>query len=173
MTKRPARRTGEGDLRPDRGFLVEAPSVSIEGAAFERLAVISRAALVLQLRIGSLDDEARTGVLVPITDMTLFGNESTGDSPEEPKQLLSMALTLENVAFVIYDLSDDFRFVCDQLRRVSEGAIKPEPARISNAREMLEATREKLGECIEVLDSMAPRIGSGSRMEVHSRRRNS
>lgn len=137
-----------------QGSPSHAPTVSLQSSTAERLGVISRAALALQLRIGHLEGKPGTEVLLPIVDVSLFGADSVSDPVEELKPVLSRALTLENVAFVIFDLADDFETLCSQLRHVSDGAIKPEPSRIQAMRRMLVLARSRIDGCMETLRDM-------------------
>ncbi len=129
------------------------PTVRLPGDAIDAFPV-NYAVMSLIMGVGALDDGMAT--LVPFVDMEIAGPdiEDGEEDGEGPEVLFSEVVTLENAAFVMAALLRDYGAICGHLADLAEGKLRPEPARVTQARMYMLEAREQVQACIERLDTL-------------------
>ncbi|MGL3210713.1 hypothetical protein [Bradyrhizobium sp. BR 1433] len=85
-------------------------------------------------------------VLVPFVEMKLEG---------EQEPYFANVLTLDNVAYLIYDLTQDFKVVCEQLLSVTRGGMPPEAGRIELSKEWMKLASEQAADAFRDLEAIS------------------
>lgn len=129
------------------------PPIGITPALASQVGVISNTDMTLLLGVGELGDDASKKVLVPLVNWTLAGPDGVDDE-SAPSTRYTSTLTLENTAFLAYDLLHDLNEVLSQLEAVSSGAIKVEPARLKVVAEYLSLAKRAAERSQVTVDSL-------------------
>jgi hypothetical protein len=155
---------GAGEDAPDSieetlDDLPDEPTITVYGDFIDHVGIIQTSLMSLLLGVGRLKDDANVSVLIPYIEMKLSGAEPEEGIDSGP--LFSQILTLDNAAYVIADLLGDFRLVCENLRSLSKGELRPEPARIERTRQFILAAQSQLNDCLAELDVAVERLRDG------------
>lgn len=130
----------------------DVPSIAVYGDFIDQVAVISRCDISLLLGVGELGDVG--AVLVPFVQFKFEGPAQV-EAPAET--LLSKFITIDNAAFLIDDLLDDFRNVCEQLGKLAPAELHPESGRIEKTKLHLIQAKAHLEQCMENLGKISSR----------------
>lgn len=138
------------------------PTIRVYGDLVDRVTAIPSSLMAILLGVGRLEDDR--SVLVPYVELKLGGAPREGGGAAEP--LFAGTTTFENAAFLLADLSGDFRQACEQLAEISKGGIQPEAVRIAQAVRYLDRAQKQLTACsitLKTLTTQAARpSGDGS-----------
>jgi hypothetical protein len=127
------------------------PPLRLRGDFAKQIKIIPSTMMNLRLAIGETRD--RQPVLVPFVELNM--TEQTPESEAPRRTMFEGILTLENAAFLIADLADDFYLACQHYAAVAESSIKPDKARTQITAAFVDAAREKLAECADVLEKVS------------------
>jgi hypothetical protein len=154
------RAVGEG-VSESVDDLPDEPTISVYGDFIDHVGIIQTSLMSLLLGVGRLKDDADVSVLIPYIEMKLSGAEPEEGVDSGP--LFSQILTLDNAAYVIADLLGDFKLVCENLRSLSNGELRPEPARIEKTRQFILAAQTQLSGCLDELSIAVDRLRNGQK----------
>ena len=87
----------------------------------------------------------------------------------ETEEAFSGSLSYENMAFLIMDLSRDFRGIVSRLAVFSSGSLNPEPVRLHYAAHCLAQARDALDAAITDLQSLAEQSEADERAVAKSK----
>ncbi len=93
-------------------------------------------------------------VIVPFVEMRFEG----GATPEDEgvsTEFFSQIVPLENAAFVVSDLAGDFHLVCEHLRKMSTGVVRPEATRLDHARQYLLEAKKSIESSLTEINAIA------------------
>jgi hypothetical protein len=133
-------------------------AVRMYGDFLDNVTVVKNSLMSLLLAVGNIEEAAKEGqpetdqerasgqpVLVPFVEMKLEG---------EQEPYFAHVLTLDNVAYLIYDLTQDFKVVCEQLLTVSKGGMPPEIGRIELSKEWMKLASEHAADAFKDLEAI-------------------
>ncbi|MCA1438012.1 hypothetical protein I6F33_34415 [Bradyrhizobium sp. BRP20] len=139
-------------------------AIRMYGDFLDNVSVVKNSLMSLLLSVGDIEaagDESKVAsgeetapgrtVLVPFVEMKLEG---------EQEPYFANVLTLDNVAYLIYDLAQDFEVVCQQLLTISNGGVPPEARRIEQSAEWMKRAGEHAGRAFQYLEKISDRIES-------------
>ncbi|MET4214211.1 hypothetical protein [Bradyrhizobium sp. LA2.1] len=128
-------------------------AVRMYGDFLDNVTVVKNSMMSLLLAVGSIeqasgkaDDAPGKPVLVPFVEMKLEG---------EQDPYFAQVMTLDNVAYLICDLTSDFEVVSKQLLTVASGGMAPEIGRIEQAREYIKAARDLTEQSLKHLEAIS------------------
>ncbi|WIW50099.1 hypothetical protein ML401_36940 (plasmid) [Bradyrhizobium sp. 62B] len=125
-------------------------SVVVYGnALLDRLTYVSTtfSSLIMSMGRAARDDRE---ILVPLVEVKF--EAPSGQDETASKTFFSELLPLENLAFVLEDVSSDLATVCHQLSTVSEGPVKPDFRRLAETRKFLQDAKSNLDKCLADLE---------------------
>lgn len=147
---------------PSEGEERNPDAIRMYGDFLDNVSVVKNSLMSLLLSVGDIEsvaDESNPSadrevapsrtVLVPFIEMKLEG---------EQEPYFANVLTLDNVAYLIYDLTQDFEVVCQQLLAVSKGGVPPEIGRIEQSVEWMKRAGEHAGRAHQYLGQIANRM---------------
>ncbi|MBD9596938.1 hypothetical protein IB270_29330 [Ensifer sp. ENS05] len=120
------------------------PPIAISGEFASQVSIVSSTSMTVFVGVGELEDEKQ--VLVPLVSWGVAGSRNAAE-PEGPSSLHSSLLTLENAAFVAFDVADELRQVLSQLTTITSGGIKLEPERLKTIAHYLERAESAIELC--------------------------
>ena len=130
-------------------------AVRMYGDFLDNVTVVRNSLMSLLLAVGNIeeatgkiDETPGKSVLVPFVEMKLEG---------EQDPYFAHVLTLDNVAYLICDLTSDFKVVCEQLLSVVGGGMPAEAGRIEQTREYIKAAKEFTEQSLKDLDAIVAR----------------
>lgn len=111
----------------------------VHGTYFETVKVIPRTLASLHLMPGQLgddSDETNRTALLPLAEVRLGSAPLSGDSEndDESATLITANLPLENLAYVLLDLTSDLKRICSDICDMGEGRVVVDPARMAHVR---------------------------------------
>ncbi|MGY3396441.1 hypothetical protein CO683_40595 [Bradyrhizobium ottawaense] len=125
-------------------------AVMLYGSALvDRLTYVSTtfSSLVMSMGRAARDNQ---DVLVPLVEVKFDG--PTGQDDTVSKTFFSELVPLENIAFVLEDMSNDLTTVCHHLSAVSAGPVKPDFKRLGETRRLLNEAKGNLEKCLADLE---------------------
>lgn len=127
-------------------------SVVLYGSALvDRLTYISTTFSSLIMSVGKAARNDRD-VLVPLVEVKFEG--PTGQDEAVSKTFFSELVPLENVAFVLEDISNDLTTICRHLSAVSAGPVKPDFKRLGETKRLLNEARDNIEKCLAELEGI-------------------
>ncbi|QOZ23799.1 hypothetical protein [Bradyrhizobium sp. CCBAU 51753] len=120
-------------------------------AVVDHMTYVSSSYTSLLMCMGQTVKDAEA-VLVPFVEIKFDGPRN--EEGEASGALFSAAMPLENIAFVLEDVSSDLIAVLTHLTAVSSGRAKLEPRRIAATKQYLSDTKQNLEKCLAELDAM-------------------
>ncbi|MGY3034292.1 hypothetical protein ACVIIV_003462 [Bradyrhizobium sp. USDA 4354] len=125
-------------------------AVMLYGSALvDRLTYISTTFSSLVMSMGRAARDNRD-VLVPLVEVKFEG--PTGQDDTVSKTFFAELVPLENIAFVLEDMSNDLTTVCHHLSAVSAGPVKPDFKRLGETRRLLNEAKGNLEKCLADLE---------------------
>ncbi|UWU75577.1 hypothetical protein N2603_37135 [Bradyrhizobium huanghuaihaiense] len=125
-------------------------AVMLYGSALvDRLTYISTTFSSLVMSMGRAARDNRD-VLVPLVELKFEG--PTGQDDTISKTFFSELVPLENIAFVLEDMSNDLTTVCHHLSAVGAGPVKPDFKRLGETRRLLNEAKGNLEKCLADLE---------------------
>ncbi|GGI25659.1 MULTISPECIES: hypothetical protein [Bradyrhizobium] len=115
----------------------------------DRLTFVSTTFSSLIMSMGRVGRDNRE-VLVPLVEVRFEG--PSGQDESALKSFFSELVPLENLAFVLEDISGDLATVCHQLSAVSEGPVKPDLRRLAETSRFLQDAKSNLDKCLADLE---------------------
>lgn len=150
---KPAAMTGSSEEGPDAE---EDKTVSLYGDLHGGLTMIRASSVRLVLTFGELSDGR--DVLVPLVDWQTYGHlMSAGvqpDAEDEGPLLNSTMLSLDNLAFLLQDLSYDTRDAVRLLATQSKAGVPPVDERTRYAARMLRLASKHLSSAAELMEDL-------------------
>lgn len=147
MTTEPSKRRLIKRSKPSRAAPpVDVPTplpLALRGDFANQIKIIPSTMMNLRIAIGEMEDER--SVLVPFIELAM--SESNPEGDEEPQAFFKGILTMENAAYLIADMANDFLLACQHLSAVADSSIKPDKTRTSITETFVEMARTKLEEC--------------------------
>ncbi|WP_242416454.1 hypothetical protein [Sphingomonas panni] len=147
-------RVPERPHRPD-----DPPQVSVSGNISDSLSIVAQTNASLHLITGRLQaEEGRPGdkVLLPFAEFRIGGGsvEQVKEiaQDDDPPTMLSATLTLENMAFMVFDLASDLRRVCDEASSLAKGDLKVDGTRMKMVRYFVTHLEWEAAACRHRLD---------------------
>ncbi|MEG3166573.1 hypothetical protein U1737_00005 [Sphingomonas sp. LB3N6] len=115
--------------------------MTVSGTFTEKLSVVSRTSASLHLLTARVDvgeDQPPERVLLPFAEFRL-GGAAMADAKDlseedDPPTLLAGYLTLENLAFMVLDLTRDLKRVCSEVTALGSGDLSVDPQRMAHVR---------------------------------------
>jgi hypothetical protein len=92
-------------------------------------------------------------VLVPLVDVKLNG--PIAENATAPITLFYQLMTLENLTFVIEDMTSDLAQVCQQFRAASSGQTKPDVDQLATMKSYLSQAKANLEKCLSEIEPIA------------------
>lgn len=118
----------------------ELKAIGVAGGFPETVAVVARTTAALHLVTGTIDedDENRRKVLLPFAEVRLGGGDFStmremNDEDDLPT-LFSATMSLENLAFMLLDLTNDLRRVCTETIAIGGGELAVDQTRMAHVR---------------------------------------
>lgn len=127
----------------------EIPVVGLRGNAFREVFAVPATTMTLVVGVGELHD-GDVPVLVPFMDTAIAGAVPRDNVGVE--QVFSHMVTFENAAFIVASFAKDLRTACEHLADLSQGSLRPEPARLRQAQVFLQSAMEDVLDGIEQLE---------------------
>jgi hypothetical protein len=140
-SKKPAEEMPQAPIRrPVIPSPPELKPVMVHGLYVDSVSVIPKTAASLHLLPAWLDDddaEEKPKVLVPFAEMRLGGGSiqaSVTDGEDiDPPTLFTASIPLENLAYILLDLTSDMKRICNEICSMS-GDLAVDPARMAHVR---------------------------------------
>ena len=136
----------------DEDATAEASALNVFGQIVDRLVTISYTTTSLLMCMGRFGDDESSYVLVPFAEVKFASSD--GDDGSAAVPLFSQLLTLDNAAYMIADLSSDFRSVCQQLQKVSTGDVSSDAVRLEHTKRFLSEAKSSIEGCLEELNKI-------------------
>lgn len=127
--------------------LPDIPEVTIDGDFLDRVDSIPYSQMNLLLSVGRIDDDH---VLLPFVELKL----GKGEDPDEPENVLTATISIENAAFLISDLAGDLRSVTAHVASLGTGRLRAEPKRIEFVRRLLVQAQDSLAGCLVEVEAI-------------------
>ena len=121
----------------------EIEPVAMSGRFVDTVSIVPRTNASLHMmpgRFGKPGDEQRRKVLVPFAEMRLGGMpikklvEAEDQDESDPPTIFSASLPLENLAYVLLDLTNDLKRMCQEVCAIGDGELAVDPARMAHIR---------------------------------------
>ncbi|SDD32947.1 hypothetical protein SAMN05216337_101021 [Bradyrhizobium brasilense] len=138
-------------LKPDEAQSDPGSVVLYGSALVDRLTYISTTFSSLIMSVGKAARDDRD-VLVPLVEVKFEG--PTGQDEAVSKTFFSELVPLENVAFVLEDISSDFTTICRHLSGVSAGPVKPDFKRLGETKRLLNEAKDHIEKCLAELEGI-------------------
>lgn len=135
-------------LKPDEAQSDPGSVVLYGSALVDRLTYISTTFSSLIMSVGKAARDDRD-VLVPLVEVKFEG--PTGQDEAVSKTFFSELVPLENVAFVLEDISNDLTTICRHLSAVSAGPVKPDFKRLGETKRLLNEAKDNIEKCLAEL----------------------
>jgi hypothetical protein len=122
------------------------------GSSFvDRMTFVSRTSSALVMCVGKMvrDDSE---ILVPLVEVKFEG--PTGMDQSASKILFSELMPLENVAYILEDVSSDLITICAHLKAAGSGQLKPDPKKLSETKRYLADAKGNLERCLADLENV-------------------
>jgi hypothetical protein len=138
-------------LKPDEAQSDPGSVVLYGSALVDRLTYISTtfSSLIMSMGKAAHDDH---DVLVPLVEVKFEG--PTGQDDAVSKTFFSELVPLENVAFVLEDISNDLTTICRHLNAVSAGPVKPDFKRLGETKRLLNEAKDNIEKCLTELEGI-------------------
>jgi hypothetical protein len=136
------------------------PGISVYGDFPRRVMHISRTLSSLLIAIGRLEDKEKSSVLVPYVEIK-FGGELEGneaDSDDDDESIFSHIVTIDNAAYIIFDMIRDFKIVCEQLSAAASGELKPLRSQIEPVTDYISKARTEIDACLAELAKFTEKL---------------
>ncbi|VIO69555.1 hypothetical protein CI1B_27610 [Bradyrhizobium ivorense] len=132
---------------------IDPDSVVLYGNSLvDRVTYVSATFSSLIMSMGKVAGDGRE-VLVPLVEVKFEGPAAHDESAS--KTFFSEMMPLENIAFILEDISSDLTTVCRHLSEVSAGPVKPDIKRLSETRRFLAEAKGNLEKCLGDLERIA------------------
>jgi len=127
-------------------------TVVLYGNSFvDRMTFVSRTFSALVMCVGKvLGDDGE--VLVPLVDVKFEG--PTGIDQSASKILFSEMMPLDNMAYILEDVSSDLIIICAHLKAASSGRLKPDPKKLGETKRFLADAKGNLERCLADLENV-------------------
>jgi hypothetical protein len=129
------------------------PTLTVFSDFVRDVVVVSATNTSLLTCIGRLGDGADNEVVVPFVEVKFEGPEPLDGGV--PPAFFSQILTLDNAAFLIADLAQDFGGVCEHLRKMSTGEVKAERARLDYVRRYLTDAQAHIAQSLATIEAIS------------------
>lgn len=126
--------------------------IGLSGAIGRRMTVVNASQTRLLTTFGALDGDSDEQVLMGLTDFSL--QTSSALSQAAPQEPIELTLTVENMAFLLSDMSRDFAGVCEGLARLSSDAAPMEPTRLKLMQSFLADVLKEISRAQEALQKV-------------------
>ena len=123
--------------------------VRVEPVVMHGVTAVSKIGISLAVAVGELEDEQR--VLLPFLDCAIYG--SRGDA----ELIWAGRLAMDNVAFLLEQVSIGLADALEPLDSMAQGDLKPPPGRLSYAADRVASAGESLRQAAVQLRSIASR----------------
>lgn len=132
---------------------LQIPSLNVFGQVLGRVAVVSYTDSSLLTSVGRVgdDESGEQLLLVPFIEMKF---ETASLESEASAPIFEQILTMDNAAYLLADVCNDFSAISGQLAKMSQGSIGPEPVRMMHTRRFLSDARDSLDRCLAELDKI-------------------
>lgn len=127
------------------------PAVLVYGDFPGRVMHVPTTLTSLLMIVGNLDDEKKTPVLVPYVEIKIGGE---GENEDDVETLFSHVVTVENAAYMIFDMARDYKDVCQRLAGISKSEVRPLSSQIEQVSEYITRARSEIEECTAVLSKL-------------------
>jgi hypothetical protein len=124
-------------------------AVRVEPAVMHGVTTVSKIGISLAAAVGELEGEQR--VLLPFLDCAVYGSHGDADL------LWVGRLAMDNVAFLLEQVSIGLADTLEPLNSMAQGDLKPPPGRLSYAADRVASAGESLREAAAQLRSIASR----------------
>ncbi|WP_354126420.1 hypothetical protein [Bradyrhizobium sp. RT9b] len=91
-------------------------------------------------------------MLVPLVDVRLDGPLPEDGEPATP--IFYQLVTLDNLAFVLEDMTNDLTTVCQQLAATSSGRSKPDADWLTAVKKNFSEAKANLEKCLSEIESI-------------------
>lgn len=118
----------------------------------DRVTYISSTYTSLLMCMGKVAQD-KPDVLVPLVDVRFDGPNT--DEAATPNTLFYQLMTIENLAFVLEDVTNDLMTVCQHLSAASSGRAKPDANRLSTMKTYLSQAKSNLERCLSEIEPIA------------------
>lgn len=141
-------------LKPDASAELDGdvPEIRIFGPPASDFTVIPSSTLQLLCGVGEVDDDE---VIVPYLQMRLLKPGADGVEGPDFDEAFKATIPLENLTFLLLDMSRDVQRVMGRLHRLSAGPIAPEPHRIGYSVDCLRKAAVALLAAATTLEDLA------------------
>lgn len=117
----------------------------------DRVTYISSTYTSLLMCMGKVAQD-KPDVLVPLVDVRFDGPNTEAATPNT---LFYQLMTIENLAFVLEDVTNDLMTVCQHLSAASSGRAKPDANRLSTMKTYLSQAKSNLERCLSEIEPIA------------------
>lgn len=125
--------------------------IGLHSVTGERVSVVSSSATRLLATFGNVEGDISKEVLVGLVDFALY----TSSDEETAEEALQFTLTVENMSFLLADMSRDFATVCRGLARLSSDEAPVEKSRLAVMQAFLKRMRQSIDEAESALDDVS------------------
>lgn len=126
---------------------LDPPPIGLRGDFAQQVRIIPATMMNLRVAVG----ETANGdpVLAPFIELSM--SEQSPEEEQPPRNFFNGILTMENAAFLLADLADDFLLACQHFSMIAASPIKPDQARTAIAEFYTEKAQSRLTECLALL----------------------
>jgi len=116
--------------------------IGLHSVTGERVSVASSSSTRLLATFGDVEGDPSREVLVGLVDFALY----TMADEDKSEESIQLTLTVENMSFLLADMSRDFAEVCKGLAKLSSDKAPVEKSRLAVMQEFLKRMRESVEE---------------------------
>ncbi|HEV2553635.1 MAG TPA: hypothetical protein VGV17_07755 [Bosea sp. (in: a-proteobacteria)] len=127
--------------------------VTLSELVARKMHSVNNSQMQLSATLGRMPGETTGRVIIGIVDLAVEV-ESLVEDPASAPLLVELKLPVENVAFLLANLTADFANVCEALARLSSSETAPEKARMQLIAYYLQTMRDSIQLAEKVLDGM-------------------
>lgn len=131
----------------------ELPLLTVFGSFVKDVVVVSTTNSSLLTCMGEIAEGGKE-VIVPFVEMSFQGGAAPDDD-SVTTEFFAQVVPLENAAFVVSELTEDFHQVCEHLRKMSTGDVKPEPTRLEVVRQYLFEAQKSIESCLVAIKAIS------------------
>ena len=138
------------DLKQSTVENKERQSIGLSGVLAEQFCVVTASQIVLATTFTRSEDAAP--MLLPLADLRVIGHTISGES--EDKTVLEGIFPLDNVAFLLSNMSSELRQAIEHLEKLTSGALSQTQMGNTKIRDWMHNVAEETNAAIAILDRM-------------------
>ena len=138
------------DLKQSTVKNKESQSIGLSGVLAEQFCVVTASQIVLATTFAQSEDAAP--MLLPLADLRVIGHTISGEPEDEA--VLEGIFPLDNVAFLLSNMSGELRQAIEHWDKLTSGALSPKQLGNTKIRDWMHNVAEEANAAIAILDRM-------------------